>query len=81
MPYIGPNSHNNLKKDKTPILFEQGSHGVTPSLRPLCANPNKKHPGVYLFLCIDQLWSRKDVSEKSKTLMAKKYGPRDENLN
>lgn len=33
--YIGPNSHIDLKKDKTPILLEQISRDMTPSLKPL----------------------------------------------
>lgn len=43
MPYTGSNSQTDLKKDKTPILLDYCSHGMTSSLKPFYTKAKKIH--------------------------------------
>lgn len=43
MPYTGSNSQTDLKKDKTPILLDHCSHGMTSSLKPFYTKAKNIH--------------------------------------
>lgn len=62
MPYIGPNSHIDLKINKTPIsLVEQCSCGVMPSLKPPYADTNEEYSMASLFSLYRTTLVRKTV--------------------